>query len=320
MGKPSPWLAPAFAGTLANLCFRCMGFPGGGAVSMDFGVSRFWAIADRGYRLFRETTQGACATRPVWDQRRYPSAIARTDLSQGPVSKPLLAKWAESFVFAGSSALLLLIANLLPHYWYFSFFALTPFLYRIIKATPAESLRLGFLLGLSFFSVLALCSPIPSLAVGLFQLLCGVALFSSFGWFAGSARKHWGFSPSTVALLWVGLETGLMKLGFAGGLLGETGLAQPSLQGLVSLFGLLTASAIIVLLNSFLVLAIVKALELTRPRGKTAGDDKRTWSFFFTRNLFTERIYLVPEGRAPPIGSFPTHVLEREPSTREGIA
>jgi hypothetical protein len=267
---------------------------------MDFGVSRFRPTNKTGYLLFRETAQGVCATRPVWEQRGYPFAITRKGLSQGPESKPLLAKWAESFVFAGTSALLLLIANLLPHYWYFSFFALTPFLYRIIKATPAESLRLGFLFGLSFFSVWALGSPIPSPVVGVLQLVCGVALFSSFGWFVGSARKRWGFSPSMVALLWVGLETGLMKLGFAGGLLGETGLAQPSLQGLVGLFGLLTASAVIVLLNSFLVLAIVKALELTRPRGKTAGEDKRTWNFFFTRNLFTKKVYFVPEGRAPP--------------------
>ena len=69
-------------------------------------------------------------------------AIRRVVWCSASESSPLAA-WAESFMFAGTSALLLLVANLFPHYWYVSFFALTPFLYRIIKASPGESLRLG---------------------------------------------------------------------------------------------------------------------------------------------------------------------------------
>jgi len=222
-------------------------------------------------------------------------------------AKPPLVIWAESFIFAGTSALLLLIANLFPDYWYFSFFALTPFLYRIIKATPKESLRLGFLFGLSFFSVslidLRIGSPVPSVLI----LLFGTILFALFGWAVGWARKHWGFNPSIVALLWVGLEIGLVKLGCAqslglgmGGLFGKAELSHPLLHGLAGLFGFLTVSAIIVLLNSLLVLLIVNTLELTRPRGKTIQEEKRIWDLSSTPGLFAQKVYLVPEGRAPP--------------------
>jgi hypothetical protein len=221
--------------------------------------------------------------------------------------KPFLVTWAETFIFAGSSAFLLLIANLFPAFWYFSFFALTPFLYRIIKAacgkrsrtTPIESLRLGFLFGLSFFTVSAVDSPIGFPLSSVLKLLSGTMLFALFGWTVGWAKKRWGFNPSIVALLWVGVEFGVVKLGFVDGLLGKGELSHPFFAGLVGLFGFLTASAIIVLFNSLLVLAIVKTITITRPRWKTVEEERR-WEFFLPPGLFAQKVYLVPEGRAPP--------------------
>ncbi|MGB2981514.1 MAG: hypothetical protein WBC77_09725, partial [Candidatus Zixiibacteriota bacterium] len=84
-----------------------------------------------------------------------PKAAVAAAVSKRNCDESVLATWARSFIFAGGSALLLLVANLFPDYWYFSFFALTPFLYRIIKATPGESFRLGLLFGLSFFGASA---------------------------------------------------------------------------------------------------------------------------------------------------------------------
>ena len=213
----------------------------------------------------------------------------------------LIVSWAESFIFAGSSALLLLLTNFFPHYWYLSFFALVPFLFRIIKTTPNESLRLGFLLGISFFAVSVTdslpISPIPSLL----KLLLGTGLFAVFGWTVGWARKHWGFYPSIVAILWIGLELGVMKLGVAGGLFGRIETSHPLLQNLITLLGFLTVSVIIVLLNSLLVLAIVKTLELTKPKEKSTQEKKNRWLLSFTRNLSAKKVYVVPEGRAPPL-------------------
>lgn len=147
-------------------------------------------------------------------------------------------------------------------------------------------------------------SPLSSVL----KLLSGTALFALFGWSVGWARERWGFTPSIVAVFWVGLEIGLVKLGLAGGLvvnevnllLGEAGFSQPFLHSLVGLFGFLTVSAIIVLLNSLLVLAIVKTLEMTRPRGKTVAEDERILELFFIPGLSAQKVYLVPESRAPP--------------------
>ena len=254
------------------------------------------------------------AGRQVWGARSLVGQACPKDcLTKRRVvynAKPLLVTWAESFIFAGSSALLLLLANLFPEYWYVSFFALTPFLYRIIKATPSESLRLGFLFGFSFFGVSVINSPMSSpFLPSVLKLLSGTGLFALFGWTVGCARKRWGFNPLIVALLWVGLEMGLVKLGmnqngsYLGIVSGSTSLttfSHPFFGGLVALFGLLTVSAIIVLLNSLLVLVILKTLAIKRPRGKTVQEDKRTWGVLSTPGFFPRKIYLVPQGRAPP--------------------
>jgi apolipoprotein N-acyltransferase len=192
------------------------------------------------------------------------------------------------------------VANGFLEYWYLSFFALTPFLYRIIRATPVESLRLGLLFGLSFFSASTSGLLAASPFVSLVRLLSGTALFALFGWTVGWARERWGFNPSMIAVLWVGLELGLVKLGFVRGLFGETGFSHPFLHSLVGLFGLLAASAIIVLLNSLLVLAVVKSIRAARTRVKAAIEDVRAWDLLFAFNPSTEKTYLVPEGRAPP--------------------
>ncbi len=241
------------------------------------------------------------------DPRRHTRRIQQRLQTASEESSPiyvrgesLLAQWAQSFVFAGSSALLLLIANLFPDYWYFSFFALTPFLYRIFKNVPGESLRLGFLLGLSFFGALSWHSIMATPLVFVPKLLGGIALFSLFGWAAGWSRGRWGFNPFVVAVLWVGLETGLRKLGFGGGVFGESGFSHPLLNGFAGLLGFLAVSALIVALNSFLVLAVLGTLEIVRVGGKTVGGDQTTWGVICACGSVTDKVYLVPESRAPP--------------------
>ncbi len=210
-------------------------------------------------------------------------------------------RWAESFLFAGCSALLLLIAKTFPHYWYFSFFALTPFLYRIITSPPQESPRMGFLLGLSFFGAYLGHSLVEAPLVHLPTLVVGTFLFSLFGWAVGWFRERWGFSASIAALLWVGLEMGLLKFGFAGGILVEPGFSDPFLHGLIGLLGFLAVSALIVVLDSFLILAVLKTLEMVeRWREAVERGNSRRYAASGSKSM-REKTHLVPEGRAPPM-------------------
>jgi hypothetical protein len=263
------------------------------------------AVVRRYFRLFGGADMFGDAVPPVEHPGFHQRTVNGTPASYPAGHKPPLATWSESFIFAGGSAFLLLLATLFPDYWYVSFFALTPFLYRIMKARPRECLRLGFIFGLSFFGLSVVDSLITSPLPSVLKLLSGTALFALFAWTLGWTRQRWGFNPFILVFLWVGLEMGLVKLGFVGGLLGEAEFSQPFLHGLVVLFGFLTISAIIVLFNSLLALAIVKTLRVTRPRRRTVQEDARILDLFSTSGLFAQRVYLVPESRAPPIKSVP---------------
>jgi len=211
--------------------------------------------------------------------------------------------WAESFLFAGSSALLLLVATLFRDYWYLSFIALTPFLYRMFRADVKEALRLGFLLGLSYFSVLFLNLLLFAPAAALPKILGGTLLFSGFGLSVGLARRKWGFNPFLTALLWVAFELGLVKLGLVGGLFETVTASSPFLHGLAALFGFLVISVVIVLAASFLVLAIEKAIELVGARRRSEAADRASWGIVLASYICVQKYYLVPESRGPPAPS-----------------
>lgn len=208
--------------------------------------------------------------------------------------------WAETFIFAGASASLLLIARLFPDCWYLSLVALVPFLARVYRASAKEALRLGFLLGFTFFLVLGLnalpLSPFWSVA----KILAGAALFAAFGGAVGWTRQRWGFNPAIVALLWVAFESGLIKLGFVGSVLGEAEFSGPFFHGLTALFGFLIISFLVVLCNSLIVAAIDKAISLAKARRFEVSVGERAWDLYFTTGLFAQKSYLVPEGRGPP--------------------
>jgi len=208
--------------------------------------------------------------------------------------------WAESFTFAGASACLLLVARLFPDYWYLSLIALLPFLVRVYRASAKEALRLGFLLGFTFFLVSGLntlpLTPFLSIA----KILAGAALFAAFGCAVGWTRQRWGFNPTIVALLWVGFELSLTRLGFVSSMLGEAEFSGPFFHGLAALFGFLIISFIVVLCNSLIVAAIDKAISLVKTRRFVRSVGERTWPLYSPNGFFAQKFYLVPEGRGPP--------------------
>jgi hypothetical protein len=269
-------------------------------ISTYFDGWQTGANAGRWLHFFARARRRDDVTSSVKHHERHRRKVIRTTVSYPSSQRPLGITWSESFIFAGGSAFLLLVAVLFPDYWYVSFFALTPFLYRIVKATPRECLGLGLFFGLSFFTLSVVNSLVTSPLASVLKILSGTALFALFGWSLGWARQRWGFNPFILVFLWVGLELGLVKLGFVGGLLGETGFSHPFFGGLTALFGFLAVSAIIVLLNSLLVLTIVKTLRITGFRGRAVQEDEGILDIFSTRRLFAEGVHLVPESRAPP--------------------
>lgn len=215
-------------------------------------------------------------------------------------TRPSKEAWCESFLFAGISALLLLLASLFTQYSFLSLIALTPFLYRISKAELSESIRLGFLLGLAFLSVTFANTLVTDTLPAILKLLYGTALFTLFSWTLWRARTAFGFNPIITALIWAGFELAAVKLGLVRGLLGNAEFSNQHLSGLVLLFGFIIVSFVIVLINSLILIAVEKAVSLAEARGTASCESGRIWDLYFSPGLFVQKFYLVPDVRGPP--------------------
>ena len=212
-----------------------------------------------------------------------------------------LSNLAEDFIYTGTSALFLLVANLFPGYWYFSFIALFPFLWRVSKASPKQAFRLGFLLGLTFFTFWSLDALLVTPASAILKIIGGTLLFALWGWAVGFAKQVFGFNPIIVAALWVFFELGLIKLGYTSGLLTHSTPSTPFFLRLVTLFGFGVISFIVVLLNSLLVKVIEHAVKIFKATGIEFTAKEIFWCFVENHRVSPQRFFLIPQLRGPPI-------------------
>jgi apolipoprotein N-acyltransferase len=212
-------------------------------------------------------------------------------------------KWAESFLFAGSSAFLLLVANFFSDYWYFSFFALTPLLYRISRCSRSEGLRIGLLFGISFFSVLFLQLPAIALLPLFIKIIAGAACISLFCWLAVWTRVHWGLNPFIIGFLWIGCEEFLVQCGVTDGwlLLPQVSLSSPIIGNFSVLFGLIVVSFIIMFANTLLVLMIGKKMTIVRSALNLAPMVNEISRYYAKVVCYSCSGYFIPEDRGPPI-------------------
>jgi apolipoprotein N-acyltransferase len=209
--------------------------------------------------------------------------------------------WAEDFLFAGTSALLLLVAALWPTWWYLAFLAFIPFLHRVVSSTPTQAIRLGFLFGASYLAVSLIGPLYVSPGESLPRLILGTSVLAGFGWSVASAQRRWGFNPLTTALLWVGFELILIKSGFAHGFFAGMEIGSGFLAKAAVLFGFLTISFVIVLINAILVLAIETAIAAAQARGAVYPKSERSWDPFLIPGLAKQVAYSFHQGRAPPL-------------------
>ncbi len=222
---------------------------------------------------------------------------------RGSCSSDTLACWAESLIYAGSSAFLVLIANQFPIYWYLSFIALVPLLYKLSCAGRIEAMKLGLVFGLCFFSVTFSNGLILTTTEHVAKFVCGVASCAMFGFMVGLARERYGFNPIIVSILWVGFELALIKVGLTHRPFELAEKSGPFLHGMTALFGFLFVSFVIVLINATWLLAMEAAVALFRCRRTSVSASETIRNFGSTAGYVPAELYLIPETRAPPTGA-----------------
>jgi len=208
---------------------------------------------------------------------------------------------AEDFIFAGSSALLLLLIHLSEAYWFLSFIALMPLIIRLSRASVVSSIRTGFLFGIAYLLTLSIDSlfiaPYPVLLKICVSLIFISALTGIVGW----VRNRYGFNPLLIATIWAFLELGLIKINIIDGLFGGAQMSIPIFGAVSALFGFVIVSFIIVLANSLLLAAINKIADYIKKEDKKYPEGAYARWIFTYRSGYSKVLNLVPESRGPPL-------------------
>lgn len=170
---------------------------------------------------------------------------------------------AESFLYAGSSAIMLSISRIYPELWFISLFALVPFLWRAVDTTLTGSVGLGVLLASSYC-----LATIPIGHDNILGVLSRLAVLNIllvlYAVSVNRASKFVGFNAVLIALLWLPVEH---LLGNYAGLSLSHALSESDSSLIIrlgSLFGMLIVSFAIVLLNSLLLIAIESIADSSR--------------------------------------------------------
>jgi len=209
----------------------------------------------------------------------------------------------NTFIYAGLSALLLLLSNLYSTLWFLSFFALIPLLIRGFRSNKAESILLGTLFGLIYFTINSL-QLIDGHLIAIFtKILIGTLLSAGFVYSIYFIKKNFGLNPVFISILWIAFEFVLIKLGFINDLLGGEVLSQRYFYGISTLFGFLIISLIIVIINALLIIAVNRFMCWAKSRQAQMPVGERTWNLYTKVGFFADNFYLSPDNRGPPICS-----------------
>lgn len=204
------------------------------------------------------------------------------------------------FLPAGTSALLLSIAHIQPMMWFISLLALVPYLWKLKRSDLPGSVVLGTTLAVCFSFVVFIDEIRISPAAFAFKTIILISIFSIFGIAVNRIKRYIGFYPIFIASLWIPLEYFLIRHAGIGAILDFSASGSSGLIRFASLFGILTISFFIMLINSAILLLIECARRI---RFSVIGLIFSNTGILFRRfeNIgLTKRWYSLPNLRAPP--------------------
>ena len=210
----------------------------------------------------------------------------------------------NTFIYAGSTALLLLMSQLYSAFWFFSFVALIPLLIKAFKSKKEEAILLGALFGLIYFTIHSLQIIDGNLFIILIKIIFGTILSTGFVYTVCLIKNNFRLNIILISILWVAFELILIKLGFIDSLLGGEILSQKYFYGISTLFGFLIISLIIVTFNALLIITVHKIIYLAKSQQAEMSVSGRIWNLYTEVGVFAGKYYLNPDSRGPPVCPF----------------
>jgi apolipoprotein N-acyltransferase len=210
------------------------------------------------------------------------------------------ARFLESFLCAGISALLISVAHVHPQYGFISLFALVPFLWRAARASLLESLLLG-----SFLATLCcVVTLVDTLRVAPMVFVAKLAslniLFVFYGLVVNRIIRHFGFNGIFIAASWLPVEYALSHFVYAGGMFTLMGTGYPVVARIGSLFGILVVSFLVVLINSLLLAGSAVLARGSRPCVVCPGHREERFGEILQSIVPQPCYHFISDPRAPP--------------------
>jgi len=221
-------------------------------------------------------------------------------MDEDTVQNDLLLGTSRLFLAGGLSALFLSIAHTHQVLWFLSLFALVPYLWKLKRTGFWGSILLGAIFAVCFSFVVFIENILLSPIVFIARLSILISIFSLFGITFNRIKKSIGFYPVFIAALWIPLEYFLIRWAGIEGVLNFPYSGSNLLIRFASLFGLLTVSFFIMLIN-FLILLLLELVIKIRFSGARFKYCKSGATFRPRENfgLAKPRNFL-PNFRGPP--------------------
>ena len=166
----------------------------------------------------------------------------------------------EDFLHAGTSAFLLSAAHVFPDAWPIATLALVPFLWCVIKVGFSRSVILSTMLGASYVLTMHYSTMVASPLSLIFKVIAASAVFAVFAVAVKYLRSRWDLYPVFIAILWLPLEYFVAGKTSLGGILSPAKGGAGILVRVASIFGILTVSFVIVLINMVAVVLLENAV------------------------------------------------------------
>lgn len=225
------------------------------------------------------------------------SKSARTTLN---VNKENHLLTRENIICGASSAIMFAFAHVHHELWFISFFALVPFLWRLCYVNRPGALVLGMILATTYVFATSIASLVTAPQAFLFKLCSLNVAFAVFALAINRVRKHLGFNPLFIALLWFPLGYVLVQYADLNDFFYQSHAGLNLVSGFGSLLGILLWSFVIILGNSLILIFARDALRKLFRRSKFRSENDRWRLVHSIEPVISRHWYCVPNRRAPP--------------------
>lgn len=215
--------------------------------------------------------------------------------------KPRFAvRQVETFLCAGGSAWLIAIAHLRPEFWYISLIALIPFLWRVVRLSLIESLLSGIILSVAYSYVTVPISLWAAPGAYIYELVSLTIVFAVYAAAVNRIGRLIGTNAVFMAALWLPLEYLVNHFGGWGSTFTLVETDSSVVLRLGSMFGALTVSFLVVLVNALVLLLLGRAVRALRSETTRSASQSSLFTFPAELIILDRPDYFFPDRRAPP--------------------